>query len=712
MALPTISSYSNSGAEEQIYGGRAVSLSKDTKVLAQQVKDLYRESENYRLAFSANWFLNVAFFMGFQNVTFSLSRRELTQISQAGTFMVVANRIMPAVRTFLANLIKNKPTINAIAPTDEVSDINAAVITEALMQYWYRTRNLQESYEEAALWAVICGTAFGKLFWNPSIGPSGTYVPLMLQEGEDVDYFGSGDMVKGVSLVPSGESTRFFRGDVDFLPVSPFEIHTVPHTVASWRQVRGVIHVSMKHVDWIADNYPNGKEVAPESNMTMGSFYQNRIRGMVSGDFADFIGAGNLSFEDHALVLEYREKKSRQYPQGRQVTVANGVVLEDKESPYADVFPEPIELGIVPFHCIQVPGRFWSIGLVEPLRPLQIEYNKVRTEIVKNRITVGRNKILAPIGSGIQPDDWANYHGIVIPYNNGYKPDVMPAVPLPAQTENEIQYNMRDMDDVSGVHEITRGINPNPVKSGLHANILLEADSTKLGPIIYGMERSIFRVNLGLIALAKKFYTDKRVIRIVGDDKQTQVYDFLGSDLTLDLELVPGSAFPRSRAAEQQTVVELWREGMFVDKNGRPDYRRALQLLQLGPVSAWVSDEDMDKRNQAWENSQFRNGIYVPARSFDDHIVHIEEVERYMKRPDFRVLTPQIQALYEYHRQEHANFLIQLASNAPSPTAYAPPPAAVSEAISRGKPNAGNPAGVLGTPGIQRPRDVVNRGGA
>jgi hypothetical protein len=336
-----------------------------------------------------------------------------------------------------------------------------------------------------------------------------------------------------------------------------------------------------------------------------------------------------------------------------------------------------------------------------------VEYNKVRTEIIKNRITVGRNKILAPNGSGITPDDWSNYHGIVIPYNQGFKPELMPAVPLPAQTENEIHYNMRDMDDVSGLHEVSRGENPAAMRSALHANILLEADATKLGPVIYAFERSIFRVNLGLVALAKKFYTDKRIIRIIGEDKEIQTIDFTGCDLSLDLELVPGSAFPRSRAAEQQTIVELWREGLFVDKNGRPDFKRVMHLLQLGPVSTWGSDEDADKRNQTWENAQMKKGLYIPARSFDDHIVHIEEAERFMKRPDFRFLDPKLQALYEYHRREHANFLIGLAQGAPpNPN---DPNNPNDPSVQGGQPNSAQPSGVLGSHAIQRPRDAVNR---
>jgi hypothetical protein len=194
-----------------------------------------------------------------------------------------------------------------------------------------------------------------------------------------------------------------------------------------------------------------------------------------------------LRAKELVYVKELWRAPSNKHPKGQlTILVGEGTegIMYAEDNPYYEAWqPEGIlkEQGYIPFvnfKAVDAPGRFWNIGPVEGMRPLQAEYNRIISDIVQNRITVGRNKIIAPKTANLDEEEVANIHGQFLQFNGIVPPQVFPAQPLPAQTEREIERNSQDMDTISGSHEVSRAQVPSGVKSGIAINYLLEHDDT------------------------------------------------------------------------------------------------------------------------------------------------------------------------------------------------------------------------------------------
>ena len=651
--------------------GRPVRAIRDAEV-ASEIHRKFMSWRSFKLPFEGNHFLNVAFYYGFQWTIYNLSTGELSEITNsAGNIRITSNQIQPRVRNLHAKMTKNKPIVDVIPNGWTSRSLHAASLTRKLLGYFREIHDEETQDSKTSNWLLTAGDCFRKIGFDPDEGGIGSFK----SQKDFIETFRetaqAGSMPTDLGFTPNEETggVDYQLGEVFDDIVTPFEV-LFPEYATCMGDTQELLHVKILPVDVIRQRWGSkANDLKASSNLHMANQFSLRLMGMANpevGGATAITRALSHHKTDMAYVYELWKKPSKKHKKGRLI-IATGdtwLRLYDEDNPYYDALSsvKPLKkyggIPFVRFGCIFAPGRFWSISPVEPMRPLQAEYNKSISDIVQNRATVGRNKIIVSKTANIDEEEIANLHGQVLSYSGIKEPTILPAVPLPQQVERETERNRQDMDTVSGSHEVSRAEVPSGVKSGIAINYLLEQDDTTVSPVIRRYECSKRDVGMMKIAIAKQFYTEQRIIEATDVTDAITVMHFTGSDLITNIRIVPGSALPQSRAALQATYLDLFERNAIIDDYGRPDTKKLFELLSnTMPVEAFTAEQQLDLARARRENIMLSRGEQIVPAHYEDHKVHLSEHNKYRKQEEFYQIHPMIRQMFDMHVKIHVDFL-------------------------------------------------------
>lgn len=636
-----------------------------------EINSRFQRWRNFKLPFEGNMFLNLAFYYGFQWTIYNIASGELTQIENpANNIRLTSNQIQPRIRNLLAKMVKNRPIMDVIPAGWTEEDLYSTSVSKALLEEFREIHNEDELDQSTALWFLTCGDCFRKIGFDPNSGKTEqidkTMDSFAQYANEPMEQLG--DM--GFSMANGGKSVSYNEGDVYDDVVPPFEVY-VPEHAKTGGGATDLMHVKIMQVADVKLKWGRrAKDITPYSAIAVSDQFQQRLLGLANPEIGASTGiTKNLTDRPQELTyyMELWMKPSVQNPKGRLVICAGqgpDGILYDEPNPFFDAMHEikPLRsLGGIPFirfRCIEAPGRYWSISPIEPMRPLQAEYNKTITDLVQNRATVGRNKIIAPKSANLDKQEVANIHGQILEYTGIKGPDIFPAMALPQQVERETERNRLDMDTVSGSHEVSRAKVPQGVKSGIAINYLLEQDDTSLSPIVQNFEHAKRKVALLKLAFAKKFYSGARMLQSTKIQDMAEVLIFSASDISLNVRVVPGSAMPQSRAALQATYLDLFNMGVFKDDNGQPDSTRLFELLRTTmPLEALSEEENLDLSRANRENIYLAVGEQIVPAHYENHLIHIKQHNKFRKSERFYGLPEPIKQNFDIHVSIHMEIL-------------------------------------------------------
>jgi hypothetical protein len=107
-----------------------------------------------------------------------------------------------------------------------------------------------------------------------------------------------------------------------------------------------------------------------------------------------------------------------------------------------------------------------------------------------------------------------------------------------------------------------------------------------------------------------------------------------------------GSALPRSKAAKQQFMFDMW------DRQLETDPRKVKEMLELG--GGEPEEFELDLNEAEAENSLLNQGQAVEALMWQNHAAHHYQHRREMKSADWREKPPEIQQAYIEHDAQHS----------------------------------------------------------
>ena len=435
-------------------------------------------------------------------------------------------------------------TVNVIAPSVAVNypkiavnarrpdDAPKAIITEAVINYWWKHYKVRPEFRRAVKDFLIVGHGWLKAGYR--------YVEEE-NIGKDGDH--SDPDVEGNEITPSVIVVE----DRPFVErVSPFDVFVDPDAT------------SMYDARWIAQRIRRTlKEV--KSDKRYSRVARDNISATSWGRYNDDPSKRQIqdTEEGYVEVWEFYDIVKKQ-----MCVFADGCehfLVKPMDMPYA--FGHPF----VMIRNYDIPDYFYPMGDLEAIEPLQRELNATRTQMMNHRKRYSRKYLFKE--SAFDADGRAalesDYDNVLVPVssdenlNNVVSP--FPAVVTPPEFYRQSDIIEGDIQTVSGVSEYQRGGVPEIRRTATEAAIVQDAANARAADKLATIEGAIAEVAYRLVALAEQFMTGEQVARIVGKDGEplwvTFDADYIAGEF--DFEVEAGSTAPVNESFRRQMALQM-----------------------------------------------------------------------------------------------------------------------------------------------------------
>jgi hypothetical protein len=652
--------------------------SEDTDALAKKIESFYKTDSAVKTQLAWAWERNHLFLDGKQWIVFEGDKETGGQwkplkVSEANEYIPrpVTNYVFDAYQTLKSYMIKNKPRSSVTPNTQTYRDKSASKIGNLILEgNWERLKE-PNNYEYAAACVITYGTVFKKSFWDTTT-ISMAKVPRM----ETVMTM-QGPQEAQAKDPESGELLydELPLGDVNTEVVEPYRIALDP-LATDLHKSRWIMEYSIQPLDYIKEVF--GKtdpgytgrvdDVKAESNLnnSLKRFADLKNSSGVKGHSMGTSASESLP-ENCAVLKDYFERPSMQYPKGRRVVVANGICLyagdtDCEGSEHGDWHPYS--------ECRWelVPGRFWGKSPLDAVVEIQKQVNSIDSVIVLTRKTTAIPQKLLPLGCGVPKGTWTGRPGQEIEYRDtgGGKPEIIPATGVDASVFAERDQRKDDIKNISGAIDILKGDRPPGVTAASALNLLYEVGTGKLFPILDRWKVFVETDQKKQLKLVGRKYKEPRpdfirTLKMKNTELSEQEIDrFIGSDLYDNYNVVveAGSNVPKLQAAKQAQLQEAAAAGTLGLESpaNRLEYNR-----QMG-IHGFDNEVGPDVKRAEWENDLLENVSQNPQNAqmamvmeFDKDDVHIDVHERRMKEPSFMQLPFDVQQAFMMHTNNHKN---------------------------------------------------------
>jgi hypothetical protein len=617
-------------------------------------KEKFEKAKFHRSKYEPDWYLNLSYFVGDQWVFWNANRLDRPRV-QKGRVLLVDNRILGIVMTRIARKTKSRPAYVATPFSGDESDIASAKLGEKVLESDWHEQDLLRKLYTALLWAEICSAGFWKVYWDPMKGEKQTFLlgpdnlPVQDNDGRPIRR----DQVPQELMDPAMEQGYQLRdvaqGSVQIEAISPFEFYPDP-LATTIEDCEWAVECKVRSQEYVRDRY--GKKLEPDSEASLG-IAESRLWSMAGTQAGGGYGAANAR-KVGVKVFELWQRPCSDYEKGIKVCWAGDTVLDVDEGPF-DPMP------YVKFDAVEVPGRFWPTNVTTQARGPQTDLNKLESQIQESAQRIGNPSLL-----------WSRFNGKLeyqgLPgetiYYDGTAPDSKPGYlqppEMPVYVQNLVEQKEQSLQEISGLHEVSKATVPAGVTAASAINLLQEADDTRLGPEVGTNEVAIAQAGTKSLKLYAAFADEQRLVRLAGEDGDWDVFEFRGAMLgsNTNVEVQAGSMMPRSKAAKMAAMTELFglalQYGAQVGLSLEPrNVRRFFKDYEAGAIDRLFANIGPDEQQITWENRQLARGVPLPINWQDNDDLHIEGHEEFAKSPRYRRLPPEVQQMIALHVQQH-----------------------------------------------------------
>lgn len=630
------------------------------KEMIDFVEKEFEKRQKERVPFELQWRLNIAFMEGNQYIQINEVAQTLDRVPESYWWeeREVFNHIAPNIEARQARLGKMRPILKVRAGSSEKADIRATKVSTQLLSTIQHEQKIRNKLHEIIRWIEVTGTCCIKNVWNPEAGP---LVPQI-------------DPQTGEPMIDpeTGQPVSMREGDLEVIVCPAPEIFPESPFCQKIQDNRSIIHAKIYPVDAIKEIWD--VEVTAEETKAI------RLQALLTG--GGFIGKTystgmNESLKKSAIVKEYHERPSKQYPQGRFIVVANHKLLHFGPLPYRVDKDGALGLPFEKICCVERPGLFWGRTIIERLIPIQRRYNALRNRkaeylaassiggwtVEENSVDI--NDLEASGGS----------RGYICVYRSGTQPPRKTEnVGLPPAFETEEQTLLTEFSILSGVSEMSRQSKAPPgVKSGVAMSLALEQDETRLADTANNIEEGLVECGSQWLRLLKQFVKMPRLVRVAGKDNVVDVLDWNASDLKPeDVIMDSFSALSESPTQRRQMVFDLLGMGLFHNPDtgniDRPARTRIMEMLQFLDWEGVDDDDQLHSAKAERENRQLASGNQLMPVHYDYHLLHIKRHNEFRLSTEYEALImqmPQIEQLFDVHVMTHMDALASMMAPAP-----------------------------------------------
>ncbi len=606
--------------QKKVVGTKIPKKEKDKfyEEIAEAVLQDFEERQKTRLKHERQWELNMDFFAGKQYSAIN-SKDEIFSVGKTYYWQgrEVFNHIAPIMESRMARLERVEPLIAVRPKTDDDSDVRSANVEEKLLQSVFEKQNLKETVKKVTGWSETCGTGFYKIVWNN-------------KGGAKIGELGKEDV---------------YEGEVEIIPVSPFEIFPDNLYAENIDDCFSIIHARPMPVREIKEKYGvdlDGKDVGVYTL----SLSQDRL------------GKDNASvIKDAEIVIEKYEKPSKGFPNGRLITVAGGKLLYYGEMPYLNGENQTRIFPFVKQTSISSSGRFFGTSIIERLIPIQRAYNAVKNrkhEFI-NRLSMG---VMTVEDGSVDVDDLETEGlepGKILVYRQGSNaPEMMKDNSMPTEFSEEEDKLLYEFVTISGVSEVSSSSKNAGVTSGSALELLVEQDNQRLTVSAEAVRDSYILIAKHVIRLYAQFSAGVRVIKYTENGKLKMTYTQKNAINSDEVYIENENELFYTPTAKKEIILNLYKSGILDDEEGklRPIVKeKVLSLLGYDDLDYRKGVSRMHEEKAQNENVKIRK-FGCAIEEIDEDRIHIDEHTRYVLSEYDELTEEEKQRLFS-HIKEH-----------------------------------------------------------
>ena len=472
--------------------------------LWERLVDMYRGKHHRRYSDSDQLLVNIAF--------------------------ATINVISPAV-----SVNHPKITVNARRPEDG----DKAVVTEAIVNYWWRHYDCQRQFRSAIKDFLVLGHGWLKIGYR--------YVEEERVK-EDVPDFEVADELAEDVPESKMESELIIKEDRPFVErVSPFDVFVDPDAR------------SMDDARWIAQRIRRPLEDVKRDKRYNSTARQDAAPSHYSkwGQDKDRPRRSQDPQDAYVEVWEWYDIEK-----GTMSVFCDGsdkFLVSPTKMPFA--FGHPF----VMVRNYDVPEYFYPMGELEAIEPLQHELNQTRTQMMNHRKRFARKWLFKETAfdadgrSALESDE----DNVMVPVNSdeglGNVVAPMPAIINPPEFYNQSGLISDDIRWVSGLNEYMGGGLPEIRRTATEAAIIQDAANARVSDKLAIVERGIADCARRLVMLAQQYMTGEQAVRIVGSEAQPLWLEFDRDYLQgeFDFMVEAGSTAPINESFRRQMALQV-----------------------------------------------------------------------------------------------------------------------------------------------------------
>ena len=659
-----------------------VERTEDPEELVSIFGQLISGDSDFKVVAARSWTENMLYYCGMRDTgsrfnTSTVQGSPMNFVSPGVgnyTFKRRIPKLFKAVQVMASNTTRQRPSIKVWPDgDDEVSDAKAKLSNILLDYYWDPDCEDDMNYE-AMLWALLTPAVARKDYISHKFNKSRLW-PLM-EQGMD-------------PMTGQPQSTPKMDGDgrpmLQQLPWNESEnisaYRLIFNPTANWTTSLDFVgDVSVRRISYLRQNFLRYEEGYLPHNVEKlkpGNWRYTSIMGMESAlkqlTFGMFRATRNwnyaqVSMKDGVVCGNFFVVPSARFPYGREIFVANGLLLYDgKPRMYRE---DPVVVWH-PYSFLtyeRVPGRLWGTSYAEKLIDLQRSYEQARSEFDQLRRTMAKPKLAMPIGAQLDRDTITGNEE-VWRYNAfgpaGGKPEFMSPPPANNVITDDIKMMQGEWTEISGVTEIMQGIRPQGVTTYRGLEVLREESNNSQSNFIrcyeqfiqncqsnklYNIRSCLVYPNQDLTNALKTFKKMKQYITDI------DIQDFVGGQLGGSVIVEPMSSIGKSQLAMQEKYSSMAQMGVLGDIVNDPDLNQEFKRKQ--GVIGFDKPQDKQVILARYENQMMLQAdekqtiINPPVYDYHDDALHIREVENLLLDPSLQNKPLIVQSLLT-HRKDH-----------------------------------------------------------
>ncbi len=606
----------------------------NTQAIVDEVKRFYEEKAQDRKPYEMDWFLNAAAVRTGSEGKFHPIAATLEPASKNDPphrRRVRINRVRVKYLAKIAKYVNPRQRLSVIAASEDREDVLDARGTQSALLYLTRKLALESKFEKVVAQAELTGKSFLGYRWNA-------------------------DTLGTIRDPRTGEPREVQLGDVEVYNSSAFNILVDDSGLETLGEQPRMMEVTVEPLDDVLGRFPElqGK-IEGDAGVSDLFQFQKQIAALgakysVGGSSLLDSGSGGTRGEktkkkDFVIRKQMFWKPTAAYPRGRYALVFGNHLVKFKDQlPYQFYKFTDNPYPFTEFTSTISAGQFWPPTMVENLRPIAANYQELRSRIKEHLMSNGMfGKLLVPRRAKVATNAWNSEPNEKVYYDfipGMPAPHVAPPPQLSSDVWRTLDYDLRDMDDISNIPPASLGLGVD-TESGYQANVLQEANDAVFQPDRARMQRSLVEMYLKIRKLMAIGYTEDRLIQVGGRSQSSamQAFSQANIDEHAEIEVQIGSALPDGKAARLQSIMELKGTGLFGDAENPRVRRGILDMVDLGGVEHDVDPEYQDAERARLENLHFSQGIPVmPPLDWQNDNVHIAFLQDFLNSNEFDLL--------------------------------------------------------------------------